>query len=175
MQAHLDRKCLVVLSETTSPQLYAYFTNEVKGYKQAWFHRTLLVLKLNISAARKWAQCFLCRKSFLFSFDCSKDLIVNLCQPKALMFVFVQNKSPNSLSKRRLRWKGSHVMHCLKMHFPNQIKLHPQISFRTARQINRLSAQTDWKTTDWKALFFQLKQQIYWDTKTNYATAVNRT
>lgn len=30
--AHLDRKCLAVLSETSFLQLYTYITNEVRGY-----------------------------------------------------------------------------------------------------------------------------------------------
>lgn len=99
LQAHLDRKCFVVLSETSSLQLYTYFTNEVKGYMQAWFHRTLLVPELNISAARKWAQCFLCRK-FIFVFP-------PLFQRPHCEFVstsssdvFIQNKLPDSLFRK---------------------------------------------------------------------------
>lgn len=32
VEAHLDRKCLTVLSETSFLQLYTYITNEVRGY-----------------------------------------------------------------------------------------------------------------------------------------------
>lgn len=66
---------------------------------QAWFHRTLLVPELNIIAARKWAQCFLCRK-FIFVFP-------PLFQRPHCEFVstsssdvFIQNKLPDSLFRK---------------------------------------------------------------------------
>lgn len=177
--AHLDRKCLVVLSETSSLQLYTYFTNEVKGYIQAWFHRTLLVPKLNIGAARKWPQCFLCRKSFLFSLNCSRNLIVSLCQLTALMFVCIQNESPNSLFRERLWWekkRGSHAMRYSRMQFPNLIKW-PQLAFALRHRQSRLHAHTDWNTTE--KLCFPVQavnlSGLLYSNKTNYATAINKT
>lgn len=155
--AHLDRKCLVVLSETSSLQLYTYFTNEVKGYMQAWFHRTLLVPELNISAARKWAQCFLCRKIFfVFPSTVSKELIVSLCQLTALMFVFVQNKSPDSLFRMRLwqKKKKKKRKPCDAL-FKDAIFKSDQTTTNSRRQIVwSTHKQTEWKTElTGKALF----------------------
>lgn len=43
VEAHLDRKCLAVLFETSSLQLYTYFSRHFAGCIQARFHRTLQV------------------------------------------------------------------------------------------------------------------------------------
>lgn len=110
LQAHLDRKCFVVLSETSSLQLYTYFTNEVKGYMQAWFHRTSLVPELNISAARKWAQCFLCRK-FIFVFPPLFQRLHCEFVSTSSSDVFIQNKLPDSLF-RKSPWQKE-AMHCI--------------------------------------------------------------
>ena len=173
--AHLDRKCLVVLSETSSLQLYTYFTSEVKGYMQARFHRTSLVPERNISAARKWAQCFLCRKKIALCFPSTVPkrtslwICVNL---QLLMFVFL-SKINRSCGKKETLW-------CIvqRMQFCKIWSNYPQIAFALQDRESRLK-RTNWMENNWlKGTFFQ-KQQIYWDsvsdTKTNYATAVNMT
>ena len=84
VHAHLDRKCFVVLSETSSLQLYTYFTSEVKGLHTG-------VIPQDIASSWAKYQCWCCcaemssglppqKNLFCFPSTVPEDLIVNLCQ-----------------------------------------------------------------------------------------------
>lgn len=62
VHAHLDRKRLAVLSETSSLQLYTYFSRHFEGCIQARFHRTLQVPVLKYRRGSEFTP-----RSFFFS------------------------------------------------------------------------------------------------------------
>lgn len=92
MQAHLDRKCWAFLSETSSLQLYSYFSGHFEGCIQVQLQRTLA----HVPAVKHHhrAEVSSPKSVVLFGLPTTVRETSLWASVTVQMFVFIWNKSP---------------------------------------------------------------------------------